>query len=58
MKEKIVRYIIVGFIFLMSMVFMGAFFKTQHWLRWLFFTVAYIGLLRPALEYWNEKLKG
>jgi len=58
MKEKIVRIILVGFVFLLGFVCLSVHFQLHHWFRWAFFLVGYILILSPAIDYWNEKLKG
>jgi len=57
MEEKIVRIILVGLIFLIGFVCLGVHFQTHHWFRWILFTVGYIIILKPAIDYWNETLK-
>ena len=57
MKEQLVRYFIVGIVFIVGFTCVGVYFQIHHWIRWVFFAVGYVIIIYPALEYWNEKLK-
>lgn len=55
--EKIIRYFLVGLVFIIGFSCLGVYFKLEHWIKWIFFAVGYVLIILPALDYWNEKLK-
>jgi len=57
MKEKAVRFFIVGILFVVGFTCIGVYFQLHNWYRWVFFAIGYIVILNPAIEYWNETLK-
>jgi len=56
-KERIIRYFLVGLVFLFGFTCLGIYFQIHHWSRYVFFLLGHFTILYPALEYWNEALK-